>query len=136
MRIQWQIALFGVSVLALSSCGNDGCKLQGLNVTPTSATASRLAATPGNQVGFGANGNYRGSCPAVANVAQCVDCLPGVTWSVSDPTNVSLAPAPSGISTIIATCVGQTNGAVTLTATAPGQKSGSTVRGAATFTCQ
>ncbi len=125
------LAVFGF-IVVLTSCGGNTCELVALRVTPTTATANHLAVPPNNQVRFAANGDYRGSCV----LPTCVDCLPGVTWSVSDPANVSLAPSQSGISAIVATCVGQTNGTVTLTATATGTTSQKAVTGTATLTCQ
>lgn len=131
MKALIQLAVIAALIATLGSCADDKtCNLVGLQVMPTSATASHLAQTPNNQVRFAANGDYEGKCVLLA----CVDCEPGVTWSVSDPANVSLGPSQSGISAVTATCIGATNGAVTVTATKTA--SGRTLTGTATLACQ
>ncbi len=134
MRMALKAGLLCVMLL-LAACGdgNKSCQWIALNVSPATATANHSAAAPGNQAQFAANGVVSSGCAT----AQCINCTPGVTWSVSDAVNVSLTPGPMGQSVVIATCLGATSGAATLTATVPVTSgSAQTVSGTATLTCQ
>lgn len=131
MKVLMRASLSVAIIFVLTSCGDQKCELIGVKVAPASATASHLSAAPANGVRFAANGDYQGKCVLPA----CVDCLPGVTWSVSDTANISLVPDSSGTSAIRATCNGATNGPVTITAKTT-NTAGTTVSGTATLTCQ
>jgi hypothetical protein len=129
MHLRLKLVLLISAILVGSGCSQQTCRLTGLSVTPTSATADHLAATPGNQVQFFANAVVPKGCATTA----CVNCS-GQTWTVSDTVNVSISnnPGTNGI----ATCLGTTNGAVTVTATAPVGTSSKTVAATATLTCK
>lgn len=120
------------AVLISASCGdiNGSCVLTGLSIGPPNATADHVLAAPGNQVRFLAGPVTKGQCA----IAACINCW-GQTWTVSDAVNVSISNDASDNGT--ATCLGATNGAVTVTATAPASnKSTRTVTGTATLTCK
>jgi hypothetical protein len=121
--------LIAVVVLA-TSCGGEKCQLVGLTVSPSTATADHAAPSPANRVQFAAQAEV----PAGCVVIQCVNCV-GQTWAVSDPVHVSISNNGSDNGT--ATCLGATNGAVTITATAPVTAgSNQTVSGTALLTCR
>ncbi len=133
MRIALKLGLLLAAIALATACGdeNQGCHWIALTVTPPSATADHTATAPGNQAQFAANGVISSGCV----VPACVNCTQGVTWSVSDPMNVSLSPV-DGQSVVNATCMGATNGAVTVTATVPiTSGSSQTVSGTASLTC-
>ena len=125
-------SLFAAAVLISAGCGNanQNCNLTALSVTPPRATADHTVAASGNQVQF-----FAGPVtPKVCATAACVNCW-GQTWTVSDPVNVSISNNANDNGT--ATCLGATNGAVTVTATAQvAGKSTQTVTGTATLTCK
>jgi len=126
------VSLFVAAALMCVACGNtqENCEFSGLSVTPSSGTADHALSAPGNQMQFAAAPVTKGQCAAGA----CVNCW-GQTWTVSDPVNVSISN--ESVDNGIATCLGKTNGAVTVTATAPvASKSTKTVSGTATLTCQ
>jgi len=124
--------LFVAGVLICASCGSNqpNCDLTALSVTPSSTTADHAVSAPGNQVQFVASPVTKGQCAAGA----CVNCW-GQTWTVSDPVSVSISN--ESLDNGAATCLGKTNGAVTVTATAPkASRSTQTVSGTAKLTCQ
>jgi hypothetical protein len=128
-----KLALVMAAALILTGCGNSNrdCSLTALNVTPSSVSADHTAAAPGNQVHFYASPVVPGkSC----SLAACVNCW-GQTWTISDPINVSISN--NGTDNGVATCMGVTNGAVAVTATAPASHgSARSVTGTATLTCR
>lgn len=128
-----RLASLAVTAFLVSlGCGGSrqNCNLTALSVSPSSATADHATSTPGNQVQFFAGPVTKGQCSAVA----CVNCW-GQTWTVSDAVNVSISNNANDNGT--ATCLGATNGAVTITATAPvSGKSTQTVTGTATLICK
>ncbi|SNT08465.1 hypothetical protein SAMN05421770_10492 [Granulicella rosea] len=94
-----------VLALALTGCGNapagsSGCIPAVLLINPTTATADHLAAAPGNQQQF--YEAYGGGTCAIPQIA-----VEGPLTS-SDPIHVTVDD------TGLATCVGATSGAVTL----------------------
>ncbi len=107
----------------------------GLNVSPATATLDHLGEqTTGlsNHTQFAANAVYSGRCMTLA----CVNCTSGVTWSVSDPVNVTLTPV-QGQSVVTATCIGATVGPATITASVPASSGGSKiVTGTASLICK
>lgn len=118
--------------LVAVACGGSqqNCDLTALSILPASATADHAISSPGNQVQFSAGPVTKGVCVAGA----CVNCW-GQTWTTSDSVNVSISNDASDNGT--ATCLGSTNGAVTITAKAPVVgKSSQTVTGTATLTCR
>lgn len=117
-------------LISVGCGGQQNCELTALSVSPSSATADHSVSSPGNQVQFFAGPVMKGQCA----VPACVNCL-GQTWTVSDTVNVSISNNANDNGT--ATCLGATNGAVTITATAPASnKSTKTVSGTATLTCK
>lgn len=125
-------SLVATAVLVSAGCGGtqQNCDLKALSVSPSSGTADHAVSSPGNQVQFVAGPVTKGQCA----VAACVNCW-GQTWTVSDPANVSISNNANDDGT--ATCLGATNGAVTITATAPvSRKTTQTVDGTATLTCR
>jgi hypothetical protein len=94
------------NVILLAGCGvapKEPCTLT-LVMNPAVATADHRAAAPGNSVQFDVGYAAQPGCAAPEIVY-----LP--TMTTSDPLDVSL-PSPG-----VATCVGATNGAATLTDT-------------------
>lgn len=125
--------LLAATVLA-TACGDEKqtCKWVALNLTPPSASANHTAASPNNEAQFAANAAPSSGCL----VPECINCTPGVTWTVSDPVNVSISPVENQ-SVAIATCMGATASPVAITATAPASTGTTeTVSGTATLTCQ
>jgi len=124
-------SLMAGAILLSVGCGSTtpNCNLSALSVTPTIAAADHTLAAPGDKIQFFAGPVGAKGCAAAA----CVNCW-GQTWTVSDPVNVSISNDAGDNGT--ATCLGATNGAVTVTATAPvASKSTQTVTGTATLTC-
>jgi len=124
--------LLVAAILVSLDCGNtqQNCDLTALSVTPSGATADHAVSSPGNQVQFFASPVTKSQCAAAA----CVNCW-GQTWTVSDAVNVSISNESLDNGT--ATCLGKTNGEVTVTATAPiASKSTQTVTGTAKLTCE
>jgi len=122
------VTAFLVSV----GCGDSqqNCDLTALSISPSASTADHGVSSPGNQVQFFAGPVTKGQCVA----GGCVNCS-GQTWTVSDTVNVSISNDANDNGT--ATCLGATNGAVTITATAPvSSNSTKTVSGTATLTCK
>jgi len=129
MHLRLKLVLLIAAILGGPGCSQQTCRLTGLSVTPPTATADHLAAAPGNQVQFFANAVLPKGCATAA----CVNCS-GQTWTVSDTVNVSISNNPGNNGT--ATCLGATNGAVTVTATAPVGTTTQTVIGTATLICK
>jgi len=125
-------SLFVAAALICVGCGNtqQACELTALSITPSSVTADHAVSAPGDQIQFFAGPVTKGQCAAGA----CLNCW-GQTWTVSDTVNVSISN--ENLDNGTATCLGKTNGAVTVTATAP-VKPGSmqTVTGTAKLSCQ
>ena len=102
----------------LCGCGtqNNPC-VEGMDfrVVPAAGTASHLSAAPGNQVKFTATSQpyvISGSGCALPQIVASVQA----TWTTSDAKNVSISSA-AGATNGLATCLGATSGAVTITAT-------------------
>lgn len=129
MRIYRILSLL-LAVLIATGCGHQDCRSIALSVSPQDATADHTAAAPGNEVQFFANAVVPNGCATAA----CVNCS-GQTWTVSDPVNVSISNKANNNGT--ATCMGTTNGAVTITATVSGTAgSKQTLTKTATLTCR
>jgi hypothetical protein len=124
-------ALLLAAALVLAGCGNhQDCALTALTVAPPSASADHIAAAPGNQIQFFAGASSSKGCA----LAACMNCW-GQTWSVSDPVNVSISNGVNDNGT--ATCLGTTNGPVTITATTQvAGKSAHTLTATSTLTCR
>jgi len=125
------LALVITGFLVSAGCGStqQSCDLTALSVSPSSGNADHGMSSPGNQVQFFAGPVTKGQCVS----GGCVNCS-GQTWTASDTVNVSISNNANDNGT--ATCLGATNGAVTITATAPvSTKSTKTVSGTATLTC-
>lgn len=110
------VVLAGCALLsgcAVSPTGNS-CDLgYTMSVSPQSATADSTAPVPGNMVQFMAT--VGPTAPAGCAVPAWL-MLARATWTSSDPKDVIIdsSTAPTNG---LATCVGSTNGAATLTAT-------------------
>jgi len=140
MHIQFRPGRAGISAaffglcfmlcLAAAGCGgsNSKCFIEGISVSPGSATVDHAALPPGNTQQFAA---FATSVPKGCVVAQ--SNLTNVIWSVSDPVNVSIGSTP-GPSFGIATCKAATAGAVTVTGTL-NQADFAPVSAAASLTC-
>jgi len=100
-------------------------------VSPNTATADHTAAQPGNQQQFVAFNSFpiKRGCPAITAAI-----LNNVTWSTSDPGNVSISNT-QGPTCGVATCINSVSSAVTITAAQPRQ-GGSTFTGTASLTCK
>jgi len=116
-------------------CGSGSavlCFFTTVNVSATtSSTADHSAIAPGNQVHFNAFGSG-----LTAGCVASQSNLTNVTWSVSDPADVSISNA--GDPTYgTATCLHATPGAVTVTATLPSDlNSGKVATGISSMTCK
>jgi hypothetical protein len=103
------IALMIVVGLSLLGCGAGvpNCStVLALRVAPASATVNHAAASNAQQFAAQSAPKAESGCP----LPQFVALVPA-TWSVSDPTDVSI-----GATTGIAVCKAPTKGAVTVTA--------------------
>jgi len=118
-----------LSIMLGSSIGCGGgspdCGVNGLNVTPASATASHVAAPPGNSQVFSASFQSKANpgCPAITAA------LVNSNWTASDP-SVQLS-APQAIQ-VTATCTAGVPLPVTISAT---PVSGEMFTGKASLTC-
>ena len=133
MRLQ---SLLGALLcVCVASCGGGGpCTVIGLNVTPKNSTANHSAASPGNAIQFFATTVVPSGCVNTANASDA-QSLPRVTWSVSDPVNVSISNTLDGTAGT-ATCLNATAGAITVTASFPPSPTQSKqVAGTAKLTC-
>ncbi len=93
--------------------GAADCGPVGVSVSPNTATADHTAAQPGNQQQFVAFNSFpiKQGCPAITAAI-----LNNVTWSTSDPGNVSISNT-QGPTCGVATCINSVSSAVTITAT-------------------
>ena len=118
-----------IAALLLAGCGGTRmCKINSINVSPATTTASHTAPPPGNMQQFAA---FIASEPA--GCAFALSNLQNVTWSVSDTTNVSISNTHD-VTYGVATCKGATAGAATVTATVPAGD-GTNVSNTALLTC-
>ena len=130
MRLRFELISLLTAALIGTGCGQQSCRLSGLSVGPPNATADHAAPAPGNQVQFFATATVPKGCTHTA----CVNCS-GQTWTVSDSVDVSISNNVNDNGTAV--CKGTTNGAATVTATAPaGTGSTKTVSGTATLICK
>jgi len=118
--------------LALAGCGgktNTVCKITGMSVSPNTATINHAAVAPGNMQQFDA---FQTAAPA--GCAFALSNLTTVTWTVSDPVNVSIGATSHDPNFGQATCKNATAGAVTVTGTAPAGD-GTNISSTASLTC-
>ncbi len=110
----------------LAGCDNSTfCFVSTLNVSPQNATVP-----PGNSQQFLAFGSTTTVACTITN-----SNLRSVTWSVSDPVNVTISNTPDATFGNAA-CTGATAGPVTVTATLPASANGGhPVTGTATLVC-
>lgn len=123
-----------------AGCGvvSKTCPTALVAVDPAAATADHLAAPPGDQQGFlatespaGVSINDGASCAVPQYVAGL-----SPNWTVSDTINVKISSAQDDTNGV-ATCIGATKGAVTLTAIgSPGNGAPSETLGTASLTCK
>ncbi len=132
-----KLALFAgcllIAFVSGSGCGSGinapaDCSLTGVNVTPANATADHAAVPPGNSQQFLAFAVLPAGCFSTQGN------LTNVTWSVSDPVNITISNT-AGATYGQAICTGATSAPATVTATAPAGN-GKTVTGTATLTCK
>src|SRR5881227_1697859 len=79
----------GLVLIGAFGCGGAAdCGPVGVSVSPNTATADHTAAQPGNQQQFVAFNSFliKQGCPAITAAI-----LNNVTWSTSDPGNVSIS---------------------------------------------
>jgi len=122
----------GLVLIAALGCGGAGdCGPVGVSVSPNTAAADHSTAPPGNQQKFVAFNSFpvKQGCPAITAAM-----LNNVTWSTSDPSDVSISNT-QGPTYGVATCINAVSGSVTITATQP-QQDGGTFTGAASLTCK
>jgi len=105
--------------------GSPDCGVNGLNVTPASATANHVAAPPGNGQVFSASFLFKNNpgCPAVTAA------LVNSNWTASDPSVQLSAPQATQVT---ATCTAGIALPVTISAT---PVSGAMFTGKASLTC-
>ena len=98
---------------AFSGCGGNtsSCKITAINVSPTTATVSHTAPSPGNTQHFAA---FAASSTNGCAIQQ--SNLTSVIWSVSDQVNVSISNTQDATFGT-ATCNGATAGAISVKAT-------------------
>ncbi len=116
--------------MILTGCGGSPkpiCAMTAFNVSPNTATISHAAVPPGNTQHFAAF-----ETAATTGCAFPLSNLTTVTWTVSDPVNVSISNATADNGA--ATCHAATAGAVTVTGTAPAGN-GANITNTASLTC-
>jgi hypothetical protein len=120
-------ALLPLALVSTIGCGGGSpdCGVNGLNVTPASATANHVAAPPGNSQVFSASFLFKNNpgCPAVTAA------LVNSNWTASDP-SVQLS-ASQGMQ-VTATCTAGVPLPITISAT---PVSGQMFTGKASLTC-
>src|SRR5205814_9004124 len=107
----------GLVLIGAFGCGDAAdCGPVGVSVSPNTATANHTAAQPGNQQQFVAFNSFpiKQGYPAITAAI-----LDNVTWSTSDPGNVSISNTHGP--TCGATCINSVSRAVTISATQPRQ---------------
>ena len=127
-----KLAYLFLYLLLLAGCGggSDCSAFLSVNVSPASGNADHSASPPANAKQFLAFGAVGPGCVTTAAA------LTNVTWSVSDPVNVSIDNTSLTATYGTATCLNHTAGPVTITATLPATKNnGKTLTGTATLTC-
>ncbi|PYX88958.1 MAG: hypothetical protein DMG67_16145 [Acidobacteria bacterium] len=118
-------------VAAIAGCsGMHGstCDITAINVDPPSATADHNAAPPGNSKQF-----FAFASAASPGCAVMHSNLNNVTWSVSDTVHVSISNVHDQTYGV-ATCMGATTAATTITAIVPSGP-GKNVSATATLSC-
>ena len=122
----------GLGLIVAVGCGGTAdCGPVGVSVSPSTATADHTAAPPGNQQQFFATNNFPLKQGCVAITAAILN---NVTWSTSDPGDVSISNT-QGSTYGVATCINAVSSPVTITATQPRQ-GGGTFTGTASLTCK
>jgi hypothetical protein len=117
----------------LTGCGGSpDCTVTALSITPPSATASHVAAPPGNKVLFIGTDN-KSTEPSGCAISQVVAIRTDLKWTASDAVNVTIGNT-QGVDYGVATCNNATTQPVTITATGPNAKN-ATISGAASLTC-
>jgi hypothetical protein len=130
------IFLFGLAVIAgLAGCGAHtpppDCAFTSLTISPSSATANHVAASPGNQVNFM---GFDGARPAACGpVNFLVAIRQDLKWTVSDAVNAKIGNT-ANVDYGIATCVNAAGTPITVTASGP-NANGATITGTAALTC-
>jgi hypothetical protein len=132
-------ALLGSLIIAasLAGCGSgnsmQNCTVTSLTIAPPTATANHLAAPPGNEAFFSGLNNLTTLPPGcVSPGAGAEPRRVDLTWTSSDPVNVSVGNTP--VDNGVATCNHATSGPVTITATGPNAIN-ATISGTASLTC-
>ncbi len=130
------LAIMAISA-TVAGCGGRGnppnCIVGSLNISPATATANHVSASPGNQAQFfgtDATNLLPAGCVSVA-ITQAMRT--DLKWATSDPASVSIGNT-AGVNYGLATCNNATAAAVTITATGPNANN-NTIAGTAKLTC-
>lgn len=127
-------SLLGLTLLL--GCGGSVCTVTGVSVFPDTTFADHNAVSPGNGVHFFAFSTVTGSCVSAQKSPVPQSSLRNVTWSVSDPVNVSIGNMQD-LNYGTATCLNSTATPVTVTATLPASANhDKKFVGTAKLTCQ
>ncbi len=124
-RILAAVCLAATIFLILGCGGGSDCGVNGINVTPSTATADHTAAPPGNGQSFSAFFQFKNNpgCPAIT------PAFVNSNWTASDP-SVHLSSSPASV--VVATCTAALPNPVTITAT---PADGEMFTGRASLTC-
>ena len=131
LRILTCVCVGLVLIVAVGCGGAPDCGPVGVSVSPNTATADHTAAPPGNQQQFFAFNSFpiKQGCAAITAAI-----LNNVTWSTSDPGDVSISNT-QGSTYGVATCINAGSSPVTITAT-QSRQGGSAFTGTASLTCK
>jgi len=118
MRIALLTSVFCASLLLTGCAVNASTGQQctnglAMSISPASATADHAQTAPANQVKFQATVSPTAS-PGCAVPNWVMTAAP--TWTNPDPKNISIDSSSDTSANGVATCLGTTNGPVTLTA--------------------
>jgi len=128
------VLLLLVSASVLGGCGGSynnpapACFINGINVSPQTATVNHAAAAPGNTEHFDA---FQSSAPP--GCAFTAASLQNAVWTVSDPVNASIGNQ-ANVNYGTATCLNAAASPITVTATVPSGNGGN-VSATAALTC-
>ena len=134
MKLSLAALVLCSSCSVLLSCGSqpDCSTVSVLRVGPTNAAADHMAKAPDNAVQFTAFVGQSLVHPQNACGVPTIAAAVKPTWTVSDPTNVTISSAEDATNGL-ATCVGATTNPVTVTGTTRG--SSGAITATATISC-
>jgi hypothetical protein len=137
MKMQFSHLACWLLCAFVAGCGGGSldCSLTGVSVSPATTIADHNAVSPGNTARFFAFGMVPSGCVSTAKAAIPQAAMRDVTWSVSDPENVSVSNVDDDTYGT-ATCLHSTSAPVTVTATLPASATQRTMLvGTAKLTC-